>query len=207
MPTTFEHWNGILASERPSPQLQALADAGELNAPELRGIIGIAQDPKAHPEGDVWIHTLLVVDNAAATKKKVPAGWRVPYLFAALLHDTGKQSMDAEKDPHYSGHASESVGLVADFMARIGAPDDVVVKTMNLVRWHHSPFDMKEDDLEQWRVIRVQVPLAVLAWFSRCDSFAGARRNEPPALAVHAASERTFRVEKVLAAQADPPSA
>jgi hypothetical protein len=195
----YSEWLKILTGKGPS----GLLGPDQLEEhPELKVLVGLAQDPRAHPEGDVWTHTYMVVDNAAKTKKRVPSEWRTPYLFAALLHDSGKAAMpEEERDAHFTGHSNYSIEPAADFLLKIGAPEDVIRNTLNLVRWHHAPFDLKEDDLEQWKVIRGQVPLKVLAWFSRCDSFAGARHGETAVQAVHAASERTLRAEKVLAAE------
>jgi len=200
--STYEIWKDTLSRKKPS---EVIFPGSVEGTPELEAIIGLAQDPQAHPEGDVWTHTILVVDNAAKSKKKVPAEWRMAYVFAALLHDTGKAGM-TDPDPHFKGHAAYSVSKAADFLSRIEAPSDLMRDVINLIRWHHAPFDLTEADLDQWREIQKQVPLRVLAWFSRCDSFAGARRNEPPVLAVHAASERVFRVEKVLETKEAPTS-
>ena len=44
---------------------------------------GVAQPPEYHPEGDVWIHTLLLLE-------KLPAGCKPTLAWGALLHDVGK---------------------------------------------------------------------------------------------------------------------
>ena len=56
--------------------------------PELEQLIGVEQDPVYHPEGDVWVHTMEVVDRAAAFRDRVAD----PYAFMllALTHDMGK---------------------------------------------------------------------------------------------------------------------
>ena len=56
----------LLKAKRPSIGLKAVKQLGVLNYfPELKALIGVPQDPKWHPEGDVWTHTLMVLDEAA----------------------------------------------------------------------------------------------------------------------------------------------
>lgn len=189
---TFEDWVKVLSDPFPSRVLGSLPEY----PPELAALMGLQQDPKAHPEGDALVHTMLVVDNAALVRDKVPG--KVEFMFAALLHDVGKAVMDFGADPHYKGHAEFSTGLAAVFLHRIDAPMDVRERVVAIIRNHHAPFDVGEHETERWKAIAGEVPLKVLAWFSRCDSFAGARRNEAPVLAVHPASERVFRVDNAL---------
>lgn len=64
---TWEFWSGWCHSVRPSQTLCALRESGALpRFPELEALVGVPQDPEWHPEGDVWVHTLLVCDAAAA---------------------------------------------------------------------------------------------------------------------------------------------
>ena len=50
----------------PSIGLQLALDLGVVERlwPELHALVGCQQDPEWHPEGDVWVHTLMVVDGA-----------------------------------------------------------------------------------------------------------------------------------------------
>ncbi len=51
--------------------------------PEVAAMRGVAQPPEYHPEGDVWVHTLMLLE-------KLPAGCSVTLAWGALLHDVGK---------------------------------------------------------------------------------------------------------------------
>src|SRR6185295_9509092 len=79
-----------------SPPSHALNDAltrGDLAShPELTALVGVQQDPKWHPEGDVWTHTLMVVDKAweLARAKALPRDQALQLLLGALTHDFGK---------------------------------------------------------------------------------------------------------------------
>ena len=59
----------LLRAARPSIGFRVLEDTGQLRFfPELDALRGIPQDPEWHPEGDVWVHTLMVVDVAASLR-------------------------------------------------------------------------------------------------------------------------------------------
>ena len=63
--------------------------------PEIADLIGCEQEPEWHPEGDVWVHTLLVVDEAAARCADLPYPQRVALMLGAVCHDLGKPSTTA----------------------------------------------------------------------------------------------------------------
>ena len=58
----------LLQAERPSLFFETLRDMGQLSPwfPEVEALIGVPQEPGFHQEGDVWNHTMLVLDQAAA---------------------------------------------------------------------------------------------------------------------------------------------
>ena len=59
----------LLRATRPSIGLRFLEDTGQLRFfPELDALRGVPQDPEWHPEGDVWVHTLMVLDAAASLR-------------------------------------------------------------------------------------------------------------------------------------------
>jgi len=80
----------LLGWEKPSLYFRELFDSGELAAvlPELAACVGVPQNPVYHPEGDVFEHTMLVVDCAAGLRERAqnPLG----FMLAALTHDLGK---------------------------------------------------------------------------------------------------------------------
>jgi tRNA nucleotidyltransferase (CCA-adding enzyme) len=56
----------VVLADRPSLGLEVALDLGAVDRlfPELRALVGCPQEPEWHPEGDVWIHTLMVTDEA-----------------------------------------------------------------------------------------------------------------------------------------------
>ena len=132
---------------QPSLGLRFLQDVGwAAMYPELAALQGCPQDPTWHPEGDVWTHTLLVVDQAAqiAARDGLAGRERAVLLFAALCHDLGKPPSTAFLDGHIRsyGHA-ERVDIVASFLEKVGSPQELATRIAGLVRYHlsHLQFD------------------------------------------------------------------
>jgi len=85
--------------------------------PELLDMIGCEQPPQFHPEGDVWNHTMLALDEV---KKLEPS---LEVLWATLLHDVGKPSVRVwdEKDKRFrfNRHEKKSVDIAKDILSRL----------------------------------------------------------------------------------------
>ena len=82
----------LLRAARPSLGFTVLEATGQLRFfPELDALRGVEQDPEWHPEGDVWVHTLMVVDAAASLRVGNESGDDdLALMLAALCHDLGK---------------------------------------------------------------------------------------------------------------------
>src|SRR5262245_9503651 len=84
----------LLKARRPSIGLALIEQWGMLKvvAPELAPLTATPQDPEWHPEGDVWAHTLQVVDEAAALLAGLEDDRprRLAVMLGALCHDLGK---------------------------------------------------------------------------------------------------------------------
>ena len=98
------------------------------NFPELKGLVGLPQDPIWHPESCVWTHTNFVCQAIARHKD--------PYLtMAALLHDVGKQTTTEYDDRITSkGHDKASKPFIESFLAN--APNRVREVVTELVSEH-----------------------------------------------------------------------
>ena len=95
----YAEWKKLLLkADKPSIGLELMREWGitERYFPELHALIGVPQDAKWHPEGDVWVHTMMVVDEMARELKmkrekgKGEEKESLKLLFAALCHDFGK---------------------------------------------------------------------------------------------------------------------
>jgi len=96
----FEEWKKLLLkAPGPSVGFELMQEWGitQRHFPELHALIGVPQDPKWHPEGDVWIHTMLSLDSMSRELRMEDGRWKMEddkeklkLLFAVLCHDFGK---------------------------------------------------------------------------------------------------------------------
>ena len=107
-----------LMAKRPSRMLQVLRECGALNIllPEVDRLYGVPQPPEHHPEIDTGVHIEMVLDQTA----RVNAPLEV--RFAALCHDLGKGTTDADKLPRHIGHEERSVKLLRGVCERWRVP-------------------------------------------------------------------------------------
>ncbi len=103
----------LLLAARPSVGLALAGTLGVLAQlwPELVPLASCPQDAEWHPEGDVWTHTLMVVDQAAARRDGLSPAEQLTLMLAALLHDVGKPLTTAVIDGRVRSPAHESAGL------------------------------------------------------------------------------------------------
>ena len=125
----------ILTGPRPAEGFEMLAGLGILKAvlPEVDAMRGVEQPKQFHPEGDVFVHTMLLLRHAA---------WRTPDLmWAALLHDVGKPRTQTFKDgvPHFYGHEVLGADMAAGILARLRF-SSASIDTITAAIRHHMRF-------------------------------------------------------------------
>lgn len=128
-------------AQRPSVFFAALRQMEQLHTwfPEVQALIGVPQDPVHHPEGDVWNHTMGVLDGAARLRGNAQnPEW---FLMAALCHDFGKPATTTVEENRIRsiGHEEAGVPLAATFLERLGAPKEEKKYVENMVRLHMRP--------------------------------------------------------------------
>jgi tRNA nucleotidyltransferase (CCA-adding enzyme) len=103
----------LIEARRPSRGLRLASDWGMLAqvAPELVGLAATPQDPAWHPEGDVWTHTLLAVDEAAALVDDLDRPRALTVMLATLCHDLGKPSTTRFEGGRVRSPGHEEAGL------------------------------------------------------------------------------------------------
>ena len=94
------------------------------------------QSPKHHPEGNVWNHTMLVVDEAS--KVKEISGDSKVFMWAALLHDIGKPDTTKIRNGRITSYDHDKVGadLTRKFLSEYVKDNVFIEKVAELVRWH-----------------------------------------------------------------------
>ena len=131
----------LLKADRPSIFFESLRAMDQLDVwfPELKQTIGLEQDPVFHPEGDVWTHTMEVIDRAAAFRDRVSEPYR--FMLLALTHDLGKIVTTEEKNGriHAYEHEVKGMPLVESFIGRITNEKEVKDYVFNMVPLHMRP--------------------------------------------------------------------
>ena len=85
--------------------------------PEIQALIGCEQEPEWHPEGDVWIHTLMVVDQARALNADLDRPRLITVMLAAICHDLGKPATTAYIDGRFlPGYEDEFFTTLAELV-------------------------------------------------------------------------------------------
>ena len=106
---------------------------------EVKALIDVPQNPVWHPEGDVWVHTMRVVDAAAGLRGQA----REPFAFmlSALCHDLGKAVTTRELDGRIISHGHDKAGvpLARALLDRLGVGTKVRAYVLNMVELHMAP--------------------------------------------------------------------
>src|SRR5262249_26997747 len=115
----------LLGALRPAIGFARALDLGiiERQFPELFALVGCPQEPEWHPEGDVWVHTLLVIDEARKRIDDLPYPQRVALMLGAVCHDLGKPPTTAFVDGRIRSLEHEEEGI---------APATVLLDRLNV---------------------------------------------------------------------------
>jgi putative nucleotidyltransferase with HDIG domain len=118
--------------------------------PEVAAMKGVAQPPQFHPEGDVWTHTLLLLEKLRDPTLTLAAG--------ALLHDVGKPPTFQVADRiRFNGHVEEGVKLAHGILTRLRFSSDQIEQIEALIANHMRFMDtgrMRESTMK--RFLRMQ---------------------------------------------------
>ena len=131
----------LLKAGQPSVFFEELRRMGQLSVwfPETEALIGSPQRPDVHPEGDVWTHTMQVLDEAAALREQ--AASPVALMLSALCHDFGKATATETINGviHNYGHEKASLPLTDSFLKRISGDKKLLQLVRNMVELHMEP--------------------------------------------------------------------
>lgn len=131
----------LLQSAAPSVFFETLRRMDRLKPwfPEVEMLAGVPQDALYHPEGDVWVHTMEVLDRAAGLREQAEEPYG--FMLLALCHDFGKVLTTAEKDGriHAYGHETEGLPLVEAFLQRVCGETAVRSYVRGMVPLHMKP--------------------------------------------------------------------
>ena len=126
--------------------------------PEVEKLRGVEQPPQYHPEGDVWVHTMLLLDH-------LPAGASATLAWGMLLHDIGKPATYQPANPEkagdrirFNGHVEVGMRVAEEILGRLRFSNEETAQIVALIR-HHMQFgdvrQMKQPTLKRF----VRLPL------------------------------------------------
>lgn len=132
----------LLKAKRPSIFFRVLREMDHLKEffPELERCAGVPQSPEHHPEGDVFEHTMLVLDCAAAFRDR--AEWPLAFMTAALLHDLGKiVATETQPDGRITayGHETRGLELCEAQLRRLTSQAKLIEYVKNMMWLHMRP--------------------------------------------------------------------
>jgi poly(A) polymerase len=129
---------------------ELLNDTGLLEQvlPEIKKMQGVQQPPQYHPEGDVWIHTLMLLEG-------LPAGTSKTLALGALLHDVGKPPTFriAPDRIRFDGHAEIGTKMAEEICHRFRLSNEETEQVLSLVANHMRFGDimkMKDSTLKRF---------------------------------------------------------
>jgi tRNA nucleotidyltransferase (CCA-adding enzyme) len=142
----FGEWKKlILKGARPSLGLGFLRDCGWIrHFPELEALIGCEQNPRWHPEGDVWIHTLHCMDVFANERIGIEREDLI-VGFGVLCHDLGKPATTVrEEDGRITAKNHEVIGVdsTRQFLGRLTGEEKLIEEVVPLIACHLAPIQL-----------------------------------------------------------------
>ncbi len=167
----------LLKSDSPSIFFDVLKDMGQLDVwfPEVKQLIGVNQEPTHHPEGDVYTHTMMVLDQAAKCRNEVSNPEY--FMISALCHDFGKpfvtQYNESKQKWQAIGHDAEGVKPTRDFINRIYNNNDIEKYVSNMTKLHMKPLLLLKAESKHRAFMEMfdeSVSPKDLIILSRCDN-------------------------------------
>ena len=115
----------LLQAPRPSAGFTLALDLGVISRlfPEIEALVGCEQEPEWHPEGDVWVHTLMVIDQARTRIHDLDRARQIVIMLGAVCHDLGKPPTTAFLDGRIRSIDHEQAGV---------APATAVLDRLNI---------------------------------------------------------------------------
>ena len=170
----------LLKAPRPSLGFTLALDLGVIDhvLPQMRPLVGCEQDPEWHPEGDVWTHTLMVIDEARRANGDLLRPQQITVMLGAVCHDLGKPATTAFVDGRIRSldHEQAGIGPTESLLDRLNVHTidgfDVRRQVIGLVAQHLKPgMFHKAPNVGDgaFRRLAQKVDLELLARLARAD--------------------------------------
>jgi tRNA nucleotidyltransferase (CCA-adding enzyme) len=170
----------LIQARRPSIGCALALDLGVVDQllPELKPLVGCEQEPDWHPEGDVWTHTLMVIDQARTLNGDLDRPRLVTVMLGAVCHDLGKPATTTVIDgrirslEHEEAGVAPALGLLDRLNVHTIDGFDVRTQVIGLVAHHLKPgMFHKAGNVSDgaFRRLAQKVDLELLARLARAD--------------------------------------
>ena len=167
----------FLKSSKPSIGFELIKELGILKYfSELEALINCVQDEKYHPEGDVWIHTMMCLDELAKIikQKNIKDDYRKLYLFYGILcHDFGKPFCTEEINGKITSYKHENLGIepTISFLSKLTNEKKFIEIVCSLVKNHLAVFQLylSEPSLKAIKRLSLKVNIEDLCLVSLAD--------------------------------------
>jgi len=129
----------LLNDEKPSVYLEESLKTHILDEypfSMIKDLKEVPQNPKFHSEGDVFIHTMMVLDEGAKVRERSTD--KRSFMWALLLHDIGKKPTTKLRKGKLTSYDHDIVGadMVKQFLTYFNEDEGFITKVTALVRWH-----------------------------------------------------------------------
>src|ERR1043166_7180922 len=171
----------LLLARKPSVGFALALELGIVEKlwPELKALDGCPQEPEWHPEGDVWVHTLQVIDQARARVDDLPRPQQLAMMLGAVCHDLGKPATTRFSDGRIRSldHEEQGVPPAASLLDRLNIHSidgyDVRAQVLGLTAQHLKPgsgYKVRDEVGDgAFRRLAAKVDLELLARLAKSD--------------------------------------
>lgn len=191
--------NHLLMDEKPSLYLNEIKNKGLLDEEpfsNLKKLEDMQQSVKHHPEGNVWIHTMMVVDEGVKYREKVHD--KKAFMWCLLLHDIGKVKTTRLRKGRWTSYDHDKVGeregkLFLDYFID---DEEFKIKVSKLIRYHmHLLYIMNELPFADMDGLRKSVDINDISYVFLSDRFGRGNLSEDDRIKVKKEVEKFREME------------
>lgn len=163
----------LLTSDRTSEEIDQLSVTEEFTRSPfnlLNKMKQTEQSPQHHPEGNVWIHTMMVVAEAAKVRDKSKD--KKVFMWAALLHDIGKPEATRIQKGKITAYDHDKMGaeIARKLLEQVCEEEEFIKDVCFMIRWHMQIlFIAKNMSFADLKTLKQEVDIDEIALLGTCD--------------------------------------
>ena len=172
----------LLNDEKPSIYLNEQVENGDFDEYPLsmiKDLLTVEQNPIYHPEGNVFIHAMMVVDEGATVRERSKD--KKAFMWALLLHYLGKKPTTKLRKGKLTSYNHDTVGakMAREFLEYFNQDEVFINKVISLVRWHMQIlFVTKNSRFKNIKQMLEDVDVDEMILVSRCDRLGRGNLNK-----------------------------